>query len=637
MTKTIGVRILALASLLLSSTAFAQARPPLTITITPTRVESAAEDTGASVTVISAQQIEQRQYETIADALQDVPGLNIVQSGGAGKQTAVFMRGTNSNHVLVLIDGVRASDPSTVSGTFNFAHLPVDGVERVEVVRGPLSTLYGSDAIGGVINIITRKGKGPTQSSVLAEAGSFRTFHESATVSGSQSRFNYNVTVTALNTDGASVTPGRLRRGRDNEADPYANQSVSSRLGADLTESFSLSLFTRYIGTTNAYDGSAEDPDTREKTHQWYNRLQGDLSLFEGAWKQTFGASYVDVSRRDTNDPDGYSTARSLGVNHGERIKYDWQNDLRFFPGHTLTVGAETEEERFSSRNLRASSLTATPTTSADRADARTTGIFANDTYALTDRLTLSAGGRIEDHSRFDTFGTYRAGAAYVFPSTETRFKVGYGTGFKAPTLSQLFAQTATFSGNPNLQPEESKGWEAGLEQGLASGRVTVGSTFFHNDITNLIVSNATFTSYANIGRARTWGFESFIQVAATPSLSVRLDHTYTEAEDRSNSSELLRRPKHKIGVGADYNPTTEWTIGTNAVYNGSRADIDAVTFRRIYPNGATTANLTTSYKVSETWTVFGRASNLFNRKFEDPDGFQQPGLGVFGGVRARF
>lgn len=628
--RTIGRKSLVILGIALAGAAdpraqaLAEATTTPELVVTATRVEAPLDQATSSVTVITADQIERRQQRTVIDALRTVPGLSVVQSGPIGSQTSVFMRGTNANHTLVLIDGMRANDPSTTNGGFNFAHLLAVDIDRIEIVRGPLSTLYGSDAIGGVVNIITRRGAGKPTASASIEAGSFNTYLGQAGIEGAQGRFNYNLGFAHLDTHSVSSTPARRRDGRDDESDPYRNTTLSARLGADIAENAELSLFTRYIASAKAFDVVPEDPNTRERADQWFNRLVGTVDLLDGAWTQSFGAGFTRIERRESDAPDAFSSTSSRTVNRGTRTKLDWQNDIRPAENLVITLGAETEEERFEGEAVGA-------------ARSRSSGVFLQNSMSAWDRVYLTLGGRIDDHDQFGTFDTYRLSAAYVHRETATKLKAGIGSGFKAPTLFQLFARTPFFTGNPDLQPEESVGWEIGVEQSLAAPSLTVGITYFHNDIKNLIMSDPTFTTNINIGKAVTSGFESFMEWRPNEQLTLRIDHTYQRAEDATDGTQLVRRPWHKLSLLADYSPLAAWTIALGVVYDGSRADFDADSFARIQRGGYTIVRLASRYALNETWTIFGRVENALDRHYEEPDGFNQPGIGAFAGIRAVF
>lgn len=602
------------------------------LVVTATGIETPEDKLAASVTVITREDIARNQYQTFVDVLKAVPGINVVQSGGPGKETSIFMRGTNSNHVLVLIDGMNAADPSTPSGAFNAAHLMASAIDRVEVVRGPLSSLYGSDAIGGVIQVITRKGAGPASGSASVQAGTFRTDAEAANIQGARGMVNYNVTVDRFHTRSISVTPPGLRGDRPDEKDGYTNYGYNARIGIDPTGNFGLTLFSRYINSYNAHDLEPEDPSSREKSAQWYNRLQGDLVLLDGRWTNTVGASYMRFDRTDLDDRNAYVAAPSRSNSVGERLRFDWQSRVQVMPNLSVTGGADTMQERFRTQ----AQLDPGPFSTIS-ADDRISGAYLNGDVSLADRIFLTLGGRYDDQSRFGSHGTWRGSALYRHLETGTEIHVAYGTAYKSPTLYQLFGRSAYITGNPNLDPEESRGWEAGIRQRLPGDRLSAGATYFRNDITNLIQPNATFTSYVNVGRAKTQGVEAFVAASILPNLAARIDYTYTDARDDISNLWLLRRPWNKISVAVDWQPVPTVDLGLQVIHDGARADIDAQTYGRITPGGYTTVNLTAAWAVTPNWQVFGRLQNAFARNYQNPDGFQQPGFGAFGGVRATF
>lgn len=600
--------------------------------VTATRDATPAERVANSITVVDRKTIEERQYGTVADVLNDVPGLAINQSGDFGKSTSIFVRGTNSNHVLVLIDGLRANDPSTSGGTFNFAHLLADMVERIEIVRGPLSTLYGSDAIGGVINIITRKGSGAPSFTARAEGGSFGTVGGSVTGQGAVGRFNYNVGVSGLSSDGVSVTPQRLRApGMRAENDGYRNLTFASRLGASLTDNFDVSLFTRYISTYSEYDQSAaEDPNLRENTAQFYGRAVGELWLMDGKWKQTFGLGYVDIARQDLDRPDEFNPFpySRRTANKGKRLTADWQNDIDVSDIYKLTVGVDGEREWLDNNTdgFRTSS------------DVSTFGAFVQNRFTLFERLFLTAAARLDHNSAFGTSPTFSFGAAYLIPDTDTKLKASIGTAYKAPSLFQLYGKVPPFfTGNAGLKPEKSTGFDLGFEQNLGGKQLSFGSTFFWNDIRDLIDSDATYTTVINVGHVRTYGLESFIAVRPLEWIQLRVDHTWTHTEDMATGRPLARRPAHKVTGTVDVTATEDLTLGFAVTWNGARPDIDPVTFGRTTNAGYTLATLTADYRVRKGVDIYGKVQNVFDQKYEDPLGYAHPGLAFYGGVRARF
>ncbi len=307
--------------------------------ISATRLPTPEDQLASSVTLITADDIARKQARTLPEVLQDVPGLNVVQTGGPGGATAVFMRGTNADHTKVLIDGIDVNDPSSPDGAFDFSQILAADIARVEVLRGPQSGLYGSDAIGGVINIITKKGSGPAQFHASIEGGSFATFNQTAGVSGSFARFNYDFDFTHFRSDDTPVTPANLvPPGRPVNGDTYDNKTYAAKLGADLTENFDVGLVARYVDT--ALGSTSDDflgPEaipTQSESRELFTRATAHLVLFDGAFDQTAGIGYTDYRRNifdpnagaiiEGNDPSDY---------HGQRLKFDWQGNIKLTPG----------------------------------------------------------------------------------------------------------------------------------------------------------------------------------------------------------------------------------------------------------------------------------------------------------------
>lgn len=635
--ETTGIGAVLLPAMILAAAANAQQRLPETI-VTATRVATPLEQTAASVTVITAEEIEAKGDRTIVDVLRRVPGLNIVQSGGSGSITSVFMRGGNSNQTLILIDGIEVSDPTTPSGAFNFAHLLTNNIERIEIVRGPLSTIYGSDVIGGVINIITKRGGGPTQATVRVEGGSFGAFNQAASLTGGTDRIDFALSVDHFRDEGISITPRRLRpAGVGAEKDGYENLTTSIRLTGRLTEQAGLSLFVQSVQTDADTDATAEDPNSYEETEQLFAQLEGRLKSFGGALDQTLALEYARHDRFNENPADGLSANFSRGTNDGVKIKVRYLATLSTFASHLLSFGAETESEDIETQVSFSSGFT-----SATTADTRNNAVFVQDQAAFGDSLFVTGAVRIDDHARFGRHATYRIAPAYLLRRHGTKLTASFGTGFKAPSLFQLFGSSSflgftTFTGNPNLKPETSRSWEAGIEQDLFGGRARVGATYFKTDIKNLIVSTPTFTSVENRSEANLYGVEAFFQATPHDGVTFRADYTFVRAEDGSNGQDLLRRPKHKANAALDYAFSGKGAVGITATYVGRRRDIDAVTFARIVTDDFTTVGLHASYDVTPAFRIFGRLRNLLDAEIEDPDGFSQPGRTLFAGLRARF
>ncbi len=598
------------------------------LVVTATRIPTPELQIANSISVITAEEIASRQLQTLPDLLKEVPGLNVVQSGGPGGLTSVFMRGTNSNHTKVLVDGIDLSNPSSPGGNFDFGPFLLQDVQKVEILRGPQSGLYGSDAIGGVINIITKSGSGPAQFNASAEAGSFDTFNQSGSISGSLDRFHYAATVEHAHSGATPVTPLDLLAPGERRIEDYDdNLTGSAKLGFAVTDQFELGLVARHTDshlrlTAENYTVFPAIPDSAQSandTRQSYMRATGHLTSSGGTLEQTLGLAYSKIKSFET------SPASPESDFFGGRVKIDWQGNIRFAADAKLVLGAEHQRDTMT-----------VPISAATTIDSGYMELQSGFSDAVFSTLSV----RYDDNDRFGGKFTYRVAPAYVIRETGTKFKASVGTAFKAPTLSQMFQNFPDFNffGNPNLRPESSLGYDLGFEQAFAGSAARFGATFFRNNIKNLIANNADFTSLANVGRAVTLGVESFLSWQATPALNVRLDYTYTQATDETLHQELLRRPKHKIGWNAEWHATGRLSLDATVISVSSWIDGNRdFSIARLAAPGYTTVDLAASYAMARNLTLYGRVDNLFNRHYQNPVGFLQPSVGAFAGIRTTF
>jgi vitamin B12 transporter len=600
------------------------------IVVTATRIPTPQAEIASSITVVTADEIADRQVETLPDLLKQTPGLNVVQTGGPGGQTSVFMRGTNSNHTKVLVDGIDVSDPSNPGGAFDFSQLLTEDIEKVEILRGPQSGLYGSDAIGGVINIITPSGSGPAQVHASLEGGSFDTFNQSAGVQGSEDALHYAANVEHFHAGATPVTPLDLLAPGTRRIDDYDdNLSASTKLGFEVTQHFDLGLVARYTDThlrlteDNYDDYPLVFPDTAQSandTIQYFTRATAHLSSFGGALDQTLGAAYSNLKSSD------FSPGAARSDAFGQRVKFDWQGDIRLGDQQQLVLGAEHQRDAITS-----------PLSAGTKIDSGYAELQSGYGRALFDTVSV----RYDDNDRFGSKVTYRFAPAYLIEETGTKIKASIGTGFKAPTLEQLFQSFPAFDfyANPDLKPESSLGYDFGFEQALFGDALKFGATYFHNHIKNLISDNADFTSYANVGRAMTRGAESFLAYRPIRDLTLRLDYTYTEAIDQIAQQELLRRPKHNATFNAAFSLSARWSLNATVLGTGSWMDgnRDFTNALPLTAPGFVTVNAATTYVLTNHWSVFGKVDNLLNHHYEDPIGFLQPSLGAYAGVKAKF
>jgi vitamin B12 transporter len=602
---------------------------PDTIVVTATRIPTPELQVASSISVVTADEIADRQIQTLPDLLKDLPGLNVIQTGGAGGQTSVFIRGTNSNHTKVLVDGIDVSDPSSPSGTFDFGQFLTQDIQKVEILRGPQSGLYGSDAIGGVINVITKSGSGPAQFTAGTEAGSFDTFNQTAGVSGSLERFHYTANVEHYHSGATPVTPlDLLAPGEQRIDDYYDNITGSTKLGFDVTEHFDVGLVARYTDSHLRLTGENEDnfpfdfPDSAQSandTRQYYTRAIAHLISYDGGLEQTLGIAYSDIKSFETSPENPESDF------FGARVNVDWQGTIRLATDERLVLGAEHQREEMT-----------VPLSASTTIDSGYAELQSSFDDALFNTLSV----RYDDNDRFGSKVTYRVAPAYVIQETGTKLKASLGTGFKAPTLSQMFQNFPDFDffANPNLRPETSLGYDLGFEQSILGDTVRFGATYFRNNIKNLITDNADFTTDINVGRAVTQGAETFASYQPLRDLTFRLDYTYTQATDDILHEELLRRPKHKVDLNAAWHATDRLSLNATVLSVSSWIDGNRdFSIPRLTAPGYTTVDVAASYDLSGHLTLYGRITNLFDRHYENPVGFLQPSIGAFAGIRTRF
>ncbi|WP_041373430.1 TonB-dependent receptor plug domain-containing protein [Phenylobacterium zucineum] len=613
-------------TLLISGPAWADAATVDDVVVTANRRPTPADAVGSSVTVIRRDDIERFQWRSLPEALQLSPGLNVVQTGGTGGRASVFIRGANANHTKVLIDGVDANDPSQ-GGVFDFGAILTSDIERIEVLRGPQSGLYGSDAIGGVVNIVTRPPGGPLRLRARLEGGAHETFDQGAGVSGQAGVVGFAFDLAHARTGASDTTPlALLPAGRARHADSYENLTLSGRLNARPSARLELDGTVRWSDGDLRFTGDEGFPSapaaepSRQDARSLVTRGEARIDAVPDRLEVRAGVGRADYRTR-LQGPGGAAPT----YNRGDRTEADLRFDLVLPRGAALVAGIEAERERLKDQPVRY------------RNDNR--AAFAELHLEPAGDLNLTASVRYDDNDRFGGEATWRLAGVYELAATGARLKASYGTGFKAPSLTQLFVSFPDFGffANPDLDPETSRGFDVGFEQPLG-GRVEVGATYFRQTIRNLIQSNAAFTSYENVGRARAEGVEAYAALRLSAAVTARADYTYVDAEDRATGLALLRRPKHRATLSAAWTPAERVALSGSVVHVGGWVDGDrSFTVPRLKADGYTVANLAGEYRLSEAVVLFGRVENLFDERFENPVGFQQPGRGAFAGVRVQW
>ncbi|HKK29285.1 MAG TPA: TonB-dependent receptor [Alphaproteobacteria bacterium] len=628
-------------TILASSVAFAMAPPaaaqesvrlaPVVISASATPVP--AGQVGSAVTVITAEQIERQQARSAAELLRQVPGVTVSQNGNAGSFTQVRIRGAESNHTLVLIDGVEMNDPSGAS-EFDFGNLNAFDIERMEIVRGPQSAIYGSDAIGGVINIVTKKGEGPTTGTLSLEGGSFETGRAIASLRGGAARYNYSVAASYFRTGGVSVAPEDQGNTED---DGSEHAAVNANFGFTLFENLEIDLFGRFVDSRVETDPQPAvagtivtvDGDEETETIQRTGKAQIKHTAFDGMWENIAAVGFNrDEADSLTDDAVTFSTL-------GEKTKLSYQSNLFLetpdIAGaeHTLSFLVEREYEAQETESAFGSS----------DLDIVNNGFVGEYRTTVWDRLSFSGSVRFDDNEIFEDATTYRITGSYLHTETGTRLHASYGTGVKNPTLFELFGFGPNFVPNPDLEPEESEGFDVGIEQRFWGDRALLDVTYFNNEITDLI-AGAGNTAVNLSGVSDIQGVEVSGSVEPADGLRFSGMYTYTLGQDAAGL-ELVRRPKHTANLNASYRFLEDQAvINVGATYIGDRKDLQFSNFfidsTRVTLDSYTKVDIAASYQVTEAVQVFGRVENLLDEEYEEVLGFAAPGIGAFAGVRVQ-
>jgi vitamin B12 transporter len=595
----------------------AEAEP---VVVSATRFDIPLDQSPASVSVISSEDLEQKQIERVSDALREVPGLSVVQTGTAGQLTSVFMRGLPSEDMQVLLDGIPINQG--LSGAMNFADFTTDDIDRIEVVRGPQSTIYGPRALAGVIQIFTKQGTGTPGAIVAAEGGSYDTFREWAQSDGKVDGLDYSTGVSRVDTDNAR--PNNNYRNSAGIADVGWSPNDQLRIG---------SLFTYSVSDTGN-PNTIFDPRPIDHflTERWLIGPHIDWRPTDW-WEHKLIVDYDH--ERQINDPnqDGFvGPTRALF----ERTQVDYQNDLRPTSWLTLTSGFfYSRVNAGQERPFVSQAFGPQPTFISDHT--QEIAGFMQATLTPIENLIFVAGGRFDHFNQFGGIWTYRVASSYKIDKTNTTLHSSVATGFSPPS-----SQDKIFGNNPNLEPEKDFGWDIGIEQRLWENRATVDLTYFHNDLSNVIGFNGLFQTL-NLGAAETQGLEAELRAQPIPNLVFTASYTYLDTEKTSSAdisqpqgARLPRRPRNEVYVSASYlwwkrlrtvveakfvNAREELNFG------GPNFDIEDYSF----------VNIAAEYEVNPHVSIFGRIDNLANEHYSEVFGFPALGRAAYGGVKVRF
>ncbi|MCR4409590.1 MAG: TonB-dependent receptor [Candidatus Saccharicenans sp.] len=608
------------------------------IVVTATRLETPVKETASAISLVQAEKLPPGATVRPESVFAGVPGIFFIQTGLAGGSGSLFIRGANSEHAVFMIDGLELNDPVSPSRSFNFNLFNLALIERVEVLRGPQSTLYGSDALAGVVNMVTADPE-KNEASLSGLFGTFRTGQGNFSLARVWPNFflqaEFNTFTTAGISQAGSSYPG------NNEADGYSQQSLALKLSYRFSPDFRLNWQTRGLlgrAELDTFGGPyGDDPNSLQKSRFLFNRLELDGFFLGHRWQQklVFG---LEAGRRENDNPadTAHPDEGDSALYRSRLFKIDWQNNFFLAPNHTLVFGVDFRQEQGSSSYLYFSPW-GNYESSFPQKTASLLGLYLQDQWKPWKRLSLTAGLRSDHHRRFGRALTFRAAACLDLPEIGARLKSTMGSGFKAPSLYQLFAPADYYGpvGNPELHPERNLGWDAGIEKEF-SDSLALSLTYFETRYRNLI--QFYFGSgYQNVGRAISRGLEASLEARLFKNVNISAGWTHLSSRDLDTGSPLLRRPEDSFNVSFNLSHKST-SLAAELNYIGSRLDVDYSSYppQTVKLKAATIANLLLSYDLKEPLTLFLHVQNLFNTRYELVYGYGSPGTTISTGFKLK-
>ena len=589
------------------------------IVVTASGFEQPRLETGQAITVIDKDRLGTLQATSIADALATLPGVRVATRGGVGGQASAFIRGGNSSQTLVLIDGVRINDPSSPNGAYDFGALLTGNIDSVEVLRGPNSIIWGSQAIGGVVNVRNIVPTDGFAVSASGEYGAYDTAQVRANISGSSGMFEGSLGGGYFTTDGiSSLITGT-------ERDGYENTSANGRLKVNLSDDFSLDFRGYYNNGLVEYDspfGAGGNALPVSRNEQYIGYAGANIALLDGRLHSRASYARTDISRVGT-DPVVFSF-NNFDVK-GTIDRFELHNSLDLIDAVTVVFGAE-HERIYASTSFEG----AVP----DIARDRVTSGFVQAIVRPAAGLTLTGGIRHDDYSTYGGHTTLGGNIAYTPNDGQTVLRATYGEGFRAPTLTE--GQPPY--GNPNLKPETARNFDLAAEHGFLNGKARVGVTYFNRKSKDLITfSFVTFQS-ENIQRVNNGGVEFELSLKPTSTLDVRANYSIVNAINRSPGAQfgnrLALRPRDSANVSVDWQTPFNLSVGASLAIIGDSFDNLANTVRL---DGYALANVRASMPIGDSFEVYGRVDNVFDTEYEIVKNYGTYGRNAHIGLRAKF
>ena len=581
-----------------------------TIIVEGSRLDQTATEIGSAVSIITATDLKELGFGYAVDAVASAPGVTVNQNGAFGGSASVRIRGASSEQTLVLIDGIVVNDPTSPGGGFNFARVDTENIERIEVLKGPQSTLWGTDAIGGVVSITTKRPDHGFGGSAFAEYGSFNTFRGGASLENANDHGDFRLSLVASSSDG--ISKADENNGNDEE-DSYEALTLSAKAGLNLGGDTRLIADVYWTDADSEFDsfnssrqGNVGDGDELSETEELSANLALTGSLFDGQLENLLLIGYSDIMREN------FSNGTSSFAAEGDRMTYRYQGTLGIDGRNKLAFGIEREES----------------TSRSD--DTVIDGLFALYEFKPTDTITLTGGLRRDDHERFGAETTGRLAAAYN-PNEQVTLRASWGQGFKAPTIFQTtFFCCGAVAPNADLAAETSEAFDIGVDYRSADGRYDAGLTVFDQDTENLITFSFAVGGYENVAEVRSQGVELYGGVNVNDWLRISANFAYIDAED-GDGTELVRVPQNSGDVRFAFDPEGPFSGAMLLRYNDVERDANGKT------EDWTRVNLTGNYDLNEQIELFGRIENLFDEEYQQILGYGTPGLSGSIGIRLRY
>lgn len=594
----------------------AQPAPPPgkmpSVVVTATRTPEAVTTVGSLVDSLSAAELARRQVSSLKDALGGIPGAPAFASGAPGSTTSLFLRGANSNQSLFLVDGVRFNDPNTDYLVW-LGGACIGACDNLEVAHGPQSTLYGGEAVGGVVSLRAQRGAGPRQAAVTVEAGAFGTIQGALRAQAGDADTAWNF----------SAAGGRTDNDRPNNA--FTSATYALRLDRRISDAVAVGATWRGFNGDYGSPGTrfTNDPDNSERES---NQLATAFAEFVHAPGVTSRAVLGGQARRYVSDSPG-AFGTSVTVVKNRRAVLDWQTTWARSGDHALTAGLTSEANH--TRNTGFGDI--------DRRQ-RLVAVFVQDRWSPVDNLYFTAGLRSDDHDTFGRATTGRVTAAWLRRDGRLKARASYGTAFRAPSFLDLYGQSSFYVGNPDLAPEKAHGWDLGFDAYLPGDRGVLNATLFDTRFRDLVVFDfGVFPgTVRNVEEARTRGVELAGRLRLAGGIEARLSYTYLEATNETQGTRLLRRPRHSGSVDL-WREFGAFDAGAGLAAVAGRRDVHASTFATIDGEDYAVARVYGSWRVGERLVVRARIENLLDEQYEEVHGYPLPGVGAYAGIEWRF